>query len=338
MKTSSTRLQETSPRISVVVPTFRRAALLRRCLDALIAQRIDPDAFEIIVVDEGHEDCVRELVLRIAQWIRAPQIRYMRPAHARGLAAARNRGWRVAKGALIAFTDDDTIPAPDWLEAGARAFENNRQWIALSGDVPMPLEIESDTPTDRERMTAGVEPAEFVTANAFVWRAALQAIDGFDERFTRALRADSDLQFRLLTQVGQVGHCAEARVVHPVPDEPWGVCLREQRKTYFDALLYKKHPRLYRERIRRMPPWDYYLIVALVVIAPVLLIAGMDESAVGCALAVLAIVGRLAWKRLRSTDYSPRRLLEMLATSAVIPFLSVYWRVRGALRFKVLFL
>ena len=123
-----------------------------------------------------------------------------------------------------------------------------------------------------------------------------------------------------------------------VPDEPWEVFLREQRNTYFDALLYKKHPRLYRERIRRMPPWDYYLIVALVLVGPVLLIVGMDEPALGCALAVLTLVGRLAGKRLRNTDYSPRRLLEMLATSAVTPFLSVYWRVRGALRFKVLFL
>jgi len=335
---SGLRLRETRPRISVVVPTFRHAALLRRCLDALIAQRIDPEAFEIIVVDDGHEDCVRELVLSIAQWIRAPQIRYLRPAHGRGLAGARNRGWRAAKGALIAFTDDDTLPAPDWLEAGARAFESNRQWIAVSGDVPLPATNESRAPINSEGISPGLEPAEFVTANAFVWRAALEAINGFDERFTRAMRADPDLQFRLLTQVGQVGHCAEARVMRSVPDEPWEVFLREQRNTYFDALLYKKHPRLYRERIRRMPPWDYYLIVALVLVGPVLLIVGMDEPALGCALAVLTLVGRLAGKRLRNTDYSPRRLLEMLATSAVTPFLSVYWRVRGALRFKVLFL
>jgi len=338
MKTNGLPLRETRPRISVVVPTLRRAELLRRCLDGLIAQRVDPEAFEIVVVDEGHEDRVRELVLGIALWIRAPQIRYLRPTHGRGLAGARNRGWRAAKGALIAFTEDDTIPAPDWLEAGARAFDSNRQWVAVSGDVPELEQNESRPPIDRTGTSPGLELTEFVTANAFVWRAALEAINGFDERFTRAMRADSDLQFRLLTQVGQVGYCAEARVVRPVPDQPWEVCLREQRNTYFDALLYKKHPRLYRERIRSRPPWDYYLIVALVLIGPALLIVGMDEPALGCALAVLALVGRLAGKRLRRKHYSLRSLLQMLATSAMIPFLSVYWRVRGALRFKVLFL
>jgi GT2 family glycosyltransferase len=329
---------ETVPLISVVVPTFRRSGLLRRCLDALIAQRIDPAAFEIVVVDDGCEDSVRDMVLGIAQWIQAPHVRYLRPLHGQGPASARNRGWRAAKGVLIAFTDDDTIPAPDWLAAGARSFENNRQWVALSGRVVVPARDPVRLPTDHERMTQEMASAEFATANAFVWRTALEAVGGFDEQFTRAWREDSDLQFRLLAQGGGVGHCADAKVVHPVRAESWAVSLRQQRNTYFDALLYKKHPRLYRERIRRIPPWNYYLIVALCFAAPLLWVAGEDVGAALSALVVLALVLQLAWQRLLLTDRSLRRLLEMLATSAVIPFLSVYWRVRGALRFRVLFL
>jgi GT2 family glycosyltransferase len=338
MKMCGPQSQETRPFISVVVPTFGKAAQLRRCLDALLAQRIEPDAFEIVVVDAGRDDGVRELVLGIAEWIRSPQVRYLRPLHGRGPAAARNRGWRAAKGALIAFTDDDTIPTSDWLAAGARAFENNRHWVALSGRVILQRADDLRWPTDHERVKRGAQSAEFVTANAFVWRTALEAIGGFDERFTRGWREDSDLQFRLLSQIGAVGHCPEARVVHPAREESWRGSLRQQRNTYFDALLYKKHPRLYRERIRRIPPWDYYLIVLFGMAAPLLWATNEDGFAQAFALVACALVARLAWQRLRRADHPARHLLEMVATSALIPFLSVYWRVRGALRFRVLFL
>ncbi len=338
MKLHGPAVPEKAPQISVVVPTYRRPELLRRCLDALIAQRIDPESFEIIVVDDGREDRVRDVVLGIAEWLRAPQVRYLRPLHGRGPAGARNRGWRAARGALIAFTDDDTIPMPDWLARGARAFEENRQWVALSGRVIVPLRQNERRPTDHERMTRGLESAEFVTANAFVWHTALEAVGGFDERFERAWREDSDLQFRLMEAGGRVGHAPDARVVHPVRTERWGVSLRQQRNTFFDALLYKKHPRLYRQRIRRVPPWDYYLIVAFGVAAPILWFE--DEVRAGwlCVLAALLLVALFAWRRLQPTDRSLKHSLEMIATSLLIPFLSVYWRVRGALHFRVPFL
>lgn len=325
------------PRISVVVPTYRRPALLRRCLNALIAQRIDPGTFEIVVVDDGRDDATRDVVFAIATWLSAPQIRYLRPLHGRGPAAARNRGWRTARGALIAFTDDDTIPASDWLAEGARAFEANRQWVALSGQVVVPLDAPG-RPTDHERMTRGLETAEFVTANAFVWRTALDSIGGFDERFTRAWREDSDLQFRLLATGGGVGHAPAARVVHPVRAERWGVSLRQQRNTYFDALLYKKHPRFYRQRIRRVPPWDYYFIVLFGFAAPALWLFEHERSAMAALAGALALIAHFAWRRLRPTDRSLRHAIEMVATSTVIPFLSVYWRLRGAVRFRVPFL
>jgi hypothetical protein len=187
-------------------------------------------------------------------------------------------------------------------------------------------------------MTLGLAHAEFVTANAFVRRPALVAIGGFDERFRRAWREDSDLQFRLLREQGPVGRADSAVVVHPVRQERWGVSLRQQRNTFFDALLYKKHPRLYRERIRRVPPWDYYLIVLLAMGAAVAAAAGQGGGAVFALVAMLALVLRIGWRRLRATDRSPRHAAEMLLTSAAIPFLSVWWRLRGALHFRVLFL
>ncbi|HEX6363575.1 MAG TPA: glycosyltransferase family 2 protein, partial [Albitalea sp.] len=231
-----------------------------------------------------------------------------------------------------AFTDDDTIPDARWLEEGERALAGR---VAICGRVVVPPV--SEPPTDHELMTRGLESAEFVTANAFVRRAALERVGGFDERFLRAWREDSDLQFRLQA-LGEVARAHSATVLHPVRPERWGVCLRQQRNAFFDALLYKKHPRLYRERIRAVPPWDYYAIVALALATPVLLAAGARPAAATSFAAALGLVGRLAVRRLRRTSREPGHVVEMIVTSALIPFLSVYWRLRGAWTFRVLFL
>lgn len=303
------------PDVSVVVPTYRRPALLAWCLRCLLAQTLAPECFEILVVDDGHDDATREQVASMAAAPGGPRLRYLRPARGRGPAVARNCGWRAARAPVVAFTDDDTRPDADWLRHGLAALVLHEDWVAAAGRVKVPrATAPGRRPSDHERMTQGLETAEFVTANAFVRREALQALDGFDERFLRAWREDADLQFRLQA-LGPVGRAPQALVWHPVRPEAWGVSLRQQRNVFFDALLHRKHRRLYRERIRPVPPWDYYLIVALTVAAPL-----------------------LAWRRLRTTSWAPRHVLEMLATSAVIPFLSVYWRLRGAWHFRTLFL
>ncbi|WP_343628267.1 glycosyltransferase [Roseateles sp.] len=192
-------------------------------------------------------------------------------------------------------------------------------------------------PTDHELMTRGLETAEFVTANAFVRREALVRITGFDERFRRAWREDSDLQFRLQAE-GELGRADAALVWHPVRPERWGVSLRQQRNVFFDALLYRKHPRLYRERVRPVPPWDYYAVVLLTAGGAMLALAGNVPGGVLMLAAAVALVLRIAVKRLRRTSHAPSHVAEMLCTSAAIPFLSVYWRLRGAWHFRTPFL
>lgn len=325
--------------VSVVVPTYRRPALLARCLDALLAQTLAADCFEVIVVDDGHDDATRDVVRDLALRVSQPRLRYLRPSSGRGPAVARNCGWHAAEAPIVAFTDDDTQPDADWLQQGLAALMLHRDWVAAAGQVRVPRDEGSPErrPTDHELMTRGLETAEFVTANAFVWREALEQVDGFDERFLRAWREDSDLHFRLL-QLGGVGRAPEALVWHPVRPERWGVSLRQQRNVFFDALLHRKHPRTYRERVRPVPPWDYYVIVALTLAAPGLALAGWPRvAALGLAAAAVLIL-RVAWRRLRMTSRAPDHVLEMLATSAAIPFLSVYWRLRGAWHFRTPFL
>jgi len=328
-----------APLASVVVPTCGRPQLLMRCLNALLLQTVDSGDVEILVVDDGPADSTHMLVLALAAEHPQSTLRYLRPKRSaepgQGPAVARNAGWRHARGEIVAFTDDDTVPLRDWLASGMAAMQQG-PWAALGGRVVVPHADEP--PTDHERMTRGLETAEFVTANAFVRRSALLQVQGFDERFTRAWREDSDLQFRLEDCCGPVGRCEDAVVLHPVRSERWGVSLRQQKNAFFEALLYAKHPQRYRGGAGLPVPWNYYLIVTLVLGAPVFWLADVPGSAVICALLAILLALRFAWRRLRCTKRTPDHVAEMMLTSAVIPFLSVYWRLRGALYFRVWFL
>lgn len=323
------------PLVSVVIATYKRPALLKRCLLALCAQRIDPRAFELIVADDGCERRIAQLVAALAAAHPRIALRYTAVPRTQGPAGARNAGWHLARGEIVAFTDDDTVPASDWVCEGYLALASNALWSAVSGRVVVPLPAR---PTDHERDTGGLAAAEFVTANCFVRRSALQLVGGFDERFTRAWREDSDLQFRLEQQAGAVGRAQQAVVEHPVRAARWGSSAAAQAKVYFDALLYKKHPRLYRARIRRTPPWHYYATVLALVCALAAAALGDGTTALAAFVVWLALTTAFCLRRLRGAALTPAHVAEMIATSIVIPPLSLYWRLRGALAFRTGFL
>jgi GT2 family glycosyltransferase len=318
---------------SVVVPTYRRPEFLDRCLAALVAQDFDTRSYEIIVADNAAS---RDTRMQVERWIKRaarPHIRYLAAGQKPGPAAARNAGWRAAQGAIIAFTDDDCVPDRGWLKAGMSAFHDGL--AAASGRIVMPL---PPSPTDYERNEASLQHVEFVTANCFCRREVLEKVGGFDERFATAWREDSDLHFTLLEKGFQVAHAADALVVHPVRPAPWGISLLQQRKSLFNALLYKKHPGFYRERIQTSPPWHYYATVAALLAGLGLGLANRPVPSVAAFGLWVLLTGRFCLLRLRDTSHSPRHVAEMIVTSALIPPISVFWRLRGAVRFRVRFL
>ncbi len=322
--------QATLP-VSVVVPTLGRQELLNQCLAALTAQQFPPSRYEIVIVDDGPSTSTRAVVeaWRARVGAEGPRISYIANSGVHGPAAARNRGWRAARGSIVAFTDDDTIPDPQWLVHGMRAFGEDVQ--AVWGRIVMPLDR---TPTDYERDAQGLAGAEFVTANCFCPRYVLEELDGFDERFRTAWREDADLYFRLLQRDGRIVHAPGAVVVHPIRPAGWGVSLKQQKKILFDALLYKKHPGLYREKIRAHARWDYYLIVGCLLLGLLAWSQGWRETALACGGIWLLGTLRFCAQRLAGTLRTPSHIAEMLVTSALIPPLSVFWRLTGALRFR----
>jgi GT2 family glycosyltransferase len=317
------------PRVSVVVPTYRRPDLLERCLGALTRQTLPARDYEIIVCDDGPSDAARAVVRQMKAPAGGPAIRYLAVTGTQGPAGARNAGWRRAAADIIAFTDDDTVPDAAWLAAGLALFGPDVD--ALSGRIVMPL---PPNPTDYELDASRLQDAEFATANVFVRRQALERVGGFDPRFRLAWREDSDLHFALIEHGMRIVKAPQAVVVHPVRPAPFGAGIGMQRKIVFDTLLYKKHPHLYRERIRPHPPWFYLAATLLLVVALVAFAARQPAAGVPAAIAWAAMTAWFCLRRLRGTRRTPDHIAETLFTSAAIPPASIFWRVVGSLRFR----
>lgn len=319
--------------VSIIVPTYQRPKLLINCLKALLLQKFDKKDYEIIVVSDGPDDQTRQIARKWERY-RYPSIRYLTLPVKKGPAAARNYGWLNAKGRIIAFTDDDCLPHAYWLHEIAVNC-NPSEDVALTGKVIVPI---SKRPTDYEHNAAHLQTADFITANCACTKSALIKAGGFDEQFSMAWREDSDLEFKLINNNIAIKKIESAVVVHPVRSSSWGASVKEQKKTMYNALLYKKHPTLYRKRIRQKTPVLYYCIIA----AFLMMIAGLVSRQHS-----LILVGSAGWlgltlyfifKRLYVTKLSPGHIAEMIVTSFVIPFVSVFWQWYGAVKYRVLFI
>jgi glycosyltransferase involved in cell wall biosynthesis len=100
-------------RISAVIPTYNRAALVGRAVQSILAQTRPPD--EVLVVDDGSTDDTEAVVRRLG-----PRVTYLRQENA-GASAARNHGVDAASGEFVAFLDSDDVWSPDYLARIARA-------------------------------------------------------------------------------------------------------------------------------------------------------------------------------------------------------------------------
>jgi len=320
-----------TPMVSVVVPTYKRPLSLSRCLDGLTSQEMPPHSYEVLVVDDADSEETRRVV---GNWAGRSSIviRYQLAGPAHGPAAARNAGWRAAHGSIIAFTHDDCIPESRWLKEGLAALAEDVSLV--KGRVIRPVPIR---PTDYELNAAQSEKAEFATANCFCRKSALEAVGGFDEQFTRASREDSDLFFSLLKQGARVVEAPQSVVIHPVRPATWGVSLRLQKNNFFEALLYKKHRNLYRQRIRPAHPWSFYAMMGLLVVSPVLSASRHPRAAVACLGIWALLTGQFFVKRLYLTTHRFKDVFEMLVTSILIPPVALYWRLRGAVHYRVWF-
>lgn len=204
-------------RIAVVIPTRNRASLLAGALTRVAAARraLPPgQQAEIVVVDDGSTDGTPAL---LAAALRDGQIdRALRNETAQGPASARNRGWRSSRAGLIAFTDDDCEPQDGWLTALATTLRAAPPRIAGVGGRVRPAApgLVADYMTLHRILEPPDSLAYVVTACCAFRRAALEEVNGFDERVRLAGGEDPGLCLALRARGWRLGPCPNAVVHH----------------------------------------------------------------------------------------------------------------------------
>ena len=232
--------------------TYNRAASLRRTLDALHAQVTPVDlTWELIVVDNNSTDTTTAV---IGTFVATARIR-LRPLFvaSQGLSHARNAGLAQSHGVIIAFTDDDVYPSPDWVaritltmrETGA-AIVGGRilprwdhvppQWLASRPVLRGPLAIMEH---DRPAVVVNADAIPTVWgANMAFRREVFDTVGDFDPR--RGMRGTTlyggeevDLVSRALTAGYRVVYDPQIMVWHRVP-------ANRMRVAYFSRFYFQR--------------------------------------------------------------------------------------------------
>jgi hypothetical protein len=172
-------------------------------------QTYDHTCFEVLVVGKDKYKLISENSL----------IRFDDSVTPLSPAKARNRGVTKTTGEIIAFTDADCIPAPDWLAVLAEKFEQKEHSV-IGGGVKFPS-TNYWTTADNVSMFhdyLSVHPAgrrdQLPSLNLAIRRSVFEQIGGFDERYPRPAGEDSDLSIRLRRAGYQLWFEPRAIVAH----------------------------------------------------------------------------------------------------------------------------
>jgi GT2 family glycosyltransferase len=201
------------PEASIIIPVFNQRQELMACLRALERQTCQPGRFEVVIVDNGSDPPIGSLdvTFPFARCVCEPKP---------GSYAARNRGIRSSRAALIGFTDADCLPAEDWIERGIRAVERLPGPGLVAGRIDLTYRNPEDlTTAELFESVVGFPQATYVqwgfgaTANLFTTRAAFDAVGLFDDR----LMSGGDMEWgqRLRARGFSQTYTDDVRVSHP---------------------------------------------------------------------------------------------------------------------------
>lgn len=125
------------PNLTVIVCTHNRASFLDQCLAGLAAQEADRSSYGVLVVDNASSDQTRSVFEKHAA--ANPGLFSYHFESKLGLAAARNSGLALIDTPLVAYTDDDAIPFPTWVDKIQKRFEQLPEDVVLLGGEIEPI-------------------------------------------------------------------------------------------------------------------------------------------------------------------------------------------------------
>jgi glycosyltransferase involved in cell wall biosynthesis len=123
-------------KVSAVICTLNRADYLRKAIKSLANQSLESGAYEILVVDNRSTDNTKAVVTE--EFAHISNLHYIYEP-VLGLSQARNTGWQHAKGAYVAYLDDDAIANSCWLEQIVQAFETIKPQPGCVGGKVEPI-------------------------------------------------------------------------------------------------------------------------------------------------------------------------------------------------------
>ena len=231
---------EDSVAVSVVVASHGRHLRLRWLLNALEEQTLDPERWEVIVVHTYGDETAAD-VLDAHPLKRSGLLTHHRVEPGTGSPSRqRNIGCAVARGELVAFTDDDCRPEPDWLERMVAAAERAPGAVVQGRTKPDALEREIlRAPHVRTLKIDPINPYK-QAANIAYPRELLEDLSGFDERAIAG--EDVGLWLRAKRAGAQIVPAPDAVVSHAVESHTLPGIVRQNLKWRHLAYLAKRHP------------------------------------------------------------------------------------------------
>ena len=202
-----------TPLVSVIIPVYNDAERLRLCLERLKEQTYSP--FEVIVVDNGSVDDASERVCEAFDFV--DFAREAKP----GSYAARNHGLKLARGEVLAFTDSDTLPRPDWLERGVKHLAEIDNDGLVAGRLEVfPARPDKPTATELYEMMFAFPQQRYVeqsgygvTGNMFTSRRVFDTVGPFNEQLLSG--GDGEFGARVRSAGFKAVYAEDACVKHP---------------------------------------------------------------------------------------------------------------------------
>lgn len=211
--------EEPTPALSIILCTRNRSASLRSALESLVAQDSPGGDWEIVVVDNGSTDDTREVVRSFAS---RAAVRYVFEA-VPGLGRARNCGIAVARGSVLAFTDDDVIVNRDWAARICSRFACDAGISAVFGHTSGDPGVESMFSMRTRAYPCYLEGKENVWEsspgnNMAYRRGVVERIGLFDPSLGAGAKYqtadDADFSYRLFKAGLKAYYDPEAKVLH----------------------------------------------------------------------------------------------------------------------------
>jgi glycosyltransferase involved in cell wall biosynthesis len=240
-------MSDVAPAISIVTATRQRSGRLAEYVASIEAQRIAVP-FELVLVDDASTDATWDEILHLALSSSVP-ITPIRRTERGGPGGARNTGWRAARAPLIAFTDDDCTPTPEWLATIHRALQEAD--LVQGRTLPRADQVAAGGPFGRTLRVE--EEGLYPTCNMGYRRSVLEAVGGFDEHYTLTCE-DTDLAWRSRENGATTRWEPDALVHHDVHPGRFALLLKDKVRWDGVALVVRDHPPL-RSHLHRRVFW-----------------------------------------------------------------------------------